>query len=97
MRRLSAVILTCGCLAAATPAQAATTGEAQMKARQVASRQVSTYGIHYSPGDWAASCSRRAAGGFSCRVRTTVTNQCSGTLKLSGRLRAFALKVGCME
>jgi len=97
MRAAIAALVVFACLAGAASAQAASTGQAQSKARQVASRTVTSYGIHYAPGEWAARCSVRSQGGFSCRVHTTTTNQCSGTLKLSGRLRAFAVKVGCME
>lgn len=93
----ASLLALCLVLLAASAAQAASLGQARSKARQVASRQVERYGITYPPGDWAAACSRRSTGGFTCRVRTTTTNQCSGTLKLSGRLRSFAVKIGCME
>lgn len=84
-------------LAVAPTAQATSLAQARLKARQVASRQVERYGITYPVSDWAASCARRSVGGFSCRVRTTTTGQCAGTLRLSGRLRSFAVRIGCGE
>ena len=91
-----AVALLCA-LALTSAAQAASVSQARAKAQQVAARQVERYGITFPPSAWAASCSRRSAGGFSCRVRTTTSSQCAGTLRLSGRLRSFAVRIGCAE
>lgn len=82
-----------------TSACAATTAQANAKARAVAARYVTTMGIHYTAPMWSTACALRTSSWF-CRVGTDGVDagQCFGSLRLSRqRLGPYSIRIGCAE
>lgn len=89
---LAAAVLAVG--GAPGVASAATRGQANAKARAAADHYTSSR-MGIGGGPWSASCSRRSSH-WNCRVSMN-GGECTGTLKLSYRLLAYAYDIGCME
>lgn len=97
MVRMLLIVLVVGVFGVVSVADAATTGQANAKARKAADSYTKrSFGISGGPSLWRAGC-RRSAGGWRCSVRMN-GGQCVGSLKLSsGLAKVYAVRISCGE
>lgn len=82
----------------APPAVAATRSQAERTARVAANRYTTSHFGIGGPSDgslWRARC-RRHGRNWACSVRMN-GDQCTGTLEVSFRLKAYRFRIGCAE
>lgn len=80
----------------APAANAATRTQAQQAARRSADAYTNhRMGIGGRASLWRASC-RHAGSGWLCKVNMN-NGQCVGTVQLTGGLRGYGHRIGCME
>jgi len=84
-------------LIVAPAADAATTSQANAKARKAADAYTDkNYGISGGTAAWTAKCGK-TSGAWKCTLRFN-GGQCSGSLKLSANLsKSYAIKIACGE